>query len=147
MTLVVGVITWWSERLIWDFNTITLSLAPQQNWSGPTAHHCEYYFFFFFSLFCWWLCNHKSSLFAWSVSWWYFIKSLYDNSHIYTHMHTHRLTYTYLHTYTYEVLPTVYYSCHLVVFNYHKSYQQYFHILLNYKKLEIYCYKEKAINK
>ena len=47
MTLVVGVITWWPERLIWDFNTATLSLTPQQNWSGPTAHHCEYYFFFF----------------------------------------------------------------------------------------------------
>ena len=26
---------------------------------------------------------------------------------------------------------------------YHKSYQQYFDILLNYKKLEICCYKKK----
>ena len=59
----------------------------------------------------------------------------------YTHKHTH--TPTQLHT----LLPTVYYSCHLVISSYHKSYQQYFDILLDYKKVEIYCYEKKKINK
>ena len=64
--------------------------------------------------------------------------------YIYTHSHTHTHTHTYIHT----ILPTVYYSCHLVVSSYHKSYLQYFDILLNYIKLQTFCYKKKKqINK
>ena len=51
--------------------------------------------------------------------------------HIYIHTGWHTHTHTLIHM---TFLPTVYYSCHLVVFSYYKSYQQYFHILLNYKK-------------
>ena len=59
----------------------------------------------------------------------------------------HKYIYIYIHTYPQKVSPTVYYSCHLVIPNYHKSYQQYFNILLNYTILEIYCYQKKKINK
>ena len=59
------------------------------------------------------------------------------------HIHTYILnTHTHI-LYTRKVLPTVYYRCHLVIFSYQKSYQQYFDILLNYQKLEIYRYKRK----
>ena len=50
---------------------------------------------------------------------------------IYAHILTYTLAHT--HTYTYKMLPAVKYSCHLVISKCHKSYQQYFDILLNYK--------------
>ena len=73
------------------------------------------------------------------------LSQVYKNAHIYTqaYTYTHKHTPTHLH----KVLPTVYYICHLVISNYHKFYQQYFDILLNYKVLDIYCYKKKKINK
>ena len=73
------------------------------------------------------------------------LSQVYKNAHIYTqaYTYTHKHTPTHLH----KVLPTVYYVCHLVISNYHKFYQQYFDILLNYKVLDIYCYKKKKINK
>ena len=66
------------------------------------------------------------------------LSQVYKNAHIYTQAYT----YTHIHTPTHlhKVLPTVYYICHLVISNYHKFYQQYFDILLNYKVLDIYCY-------
>ena len=68
------------------------------------------------------------------------LSQVHNNAHIYTHIHTH----THLHTrQTHKVLPAVYYSCHLVISSYRKSYQQYHDNLLNYKKLEISCYKNK----
>ena len=69
---------------------------------------------------------------------------IYNNdAHIYTciHIYIHTYSHTCTHTYKNKVLPKVYYSCHLVT-GYHKSYQQYFDILLSCKKLEIYCYKK-----
>ena len=51
----------------------------------------------------------------------------------YTYTQTHAHIYAHLHTYRHKVLPAVYYSSHLVIFSYNKSYQQYFDILLNYK--------------
>ena len=57
------------------------------------------------------------------------------NNYIY---YIYILTYTHTQTNIYKFLPTVYYSCHLVISSYHKSYQQNFDILLNYKKLELY---------
>ena len=62
-------------------------------------------------------------------------------------MHIHILTNTHTPTHLHKLLPTVYYSCHLVVSSYHKSYKQYFDILLDYKKVETYCYKKKKISK
>ena len=93
VTQVVGLIRWWPYQLFWGFRYSHFCSSPLQNWSGSTAHHYEY---FFSSLFCWWLCNHKSCVTAWKVSWWYFIKSLYNNAHIYIHTHIH----TYLHIHT-----------------------------------------------
>ena len=66
---------------------------------------------------------------------------VYNNAQIYRHIITHIPTNTnpqYLH----KVLPTVYYSYHLLISS-RKSYQQYFDILLNYEQLEIYWHKQK----
>ena len=51
--------------------------------------------------------------------------------HTYTHIHKH--IHAHSHTHTHNALPTIYYSysCHLVKFIYHKSYKQYFDILVN----------------
>ena len=66
--------------------------------------------------------------------------------HMYIHMHI--FSHTQVHTYRHKVLPTLYDSCYLVLSSYHKSYQQYFDILLNYTKSENYCCrKNKNINK
>ena len=51
------------------------------------------------------------------------------------HLHTRTDTPT--------VFPTVYYSCRLVISSYHKLYQKYFDILLNYKILKLFCYQKK----
>ena len=64
-------------------------------------------------------------------------------TYIYAPIHTHLLTYTHPHIYIHKVLTKVYLSSHLVISSYHMSSQQYFDILLNYKKPEIYCYKKK----
>ena len=93
-------------------------------------------------------------MFAWCVSWWYewidndeliddLIMHTYIHMHTYTHIHKH--IHAHSHTHTHNALPTIYcsYSCHLVIFIYHKSYKQYFDILVNYKKQEISCYKKK----
>ena len=64
---------------------------------------------------------------------------VYNNAHIYIHAYSDTLTTTHLH----KVLPPLYYSCHFVISSHHKSYQQYFEILLNYEKPEIYRYKKK----
>ena len=69
----------------------------------------------------------------------FIIMHTYIHIYIYTHTHIH----THPHTHTNKFLPTVYYRGHLVITSYHKSYQPYFDILLNYTKLEIYCYKRK----
>ena len=55
---------------------------------------------------------------------------VYNNAHIYTHTHidTHTNPPTHLH----KVLPTIYFSCHLVISNYYKSYQ--------YKYIYVYVY-------
>ena len=50
----------------------------------------------------------------------FYQKSL-KSAHTYTDIHTHILTYTHTHTLTHKVLPTVYYSCHLVISSYRKS--------------------------
>ena len=67
-----------------------------------------------FCLFCGWLTTRSQ---------------ICNHVHIHTHIQTH--TYTHTHTLI-KVLSTVY----------RKSYQQYFDILLNCKKLKIYCYKK-----
>ena len=97
-------------------------LASKTDQFSPPA--TEYIFLFFVCL----LCNHKPLI--------TFIFYINNNEQIYTHIHTNMLPYTHPHThsYTLTVLPAVYYSCHLMVSSYHKSYQQYLDILLNYKK-------------
>ena len=67
---------------------------------------------------------------------------MHTHIHIYIHIYSHTHT---PHTCIHNVLTAVYYSCHLMISSYQKSYQQYFDILLNYKNLEIYCYKMKKI--
>ena len=57
-----------------------------------------------------------------------------------TYIYIYTYTRIHIHTHLHKVLPTIYYSCCLVISIYRKSYQQYFDILLNYKKLEIDCY-------
>ena len=76
----------------------------------------------------------------------YFITSLCGNAHIYTHKNKHTNIHTYIciHTLTYTDTIT---HCNLIIFSYDKSSQEYLDILLNYKKLEIYCYKKKNKNK
>ena len=61
---------------------------------------------------------------------------------ILSHTHTHIITNTHPDSYKNNVLPRVYYSCHLLISSYYMSCQQYFDIL-NYKKLENYCHKKK----
>ena len=60
-------------------------------------------------------------------------------------MHTYTFTDAHIHTephiYRHKVLHLVYYSCNLVISSYQMSYQQYFNILLNYVKQEVYYYK------
>ena len=48
----------------------------------------------------------------------------------------HILTYIHTPTHLHTILPTIYYSCLLVISSYCKSYKQYFDNLLNYTKLE-----------
>ena len=61
---------------------------------------------------------------------------VYNNAHIYTHYtHTHIHTHTHTHTHWIMVFPAIYYSCSLMISSYHKSFQQYFDNLLNYKNL------------
>ena len=68
-------------------------------------------------------------------------KSIVMHTRIHIHIHTH--TSTHLH----KDFPTIYYSYHFVIFNYHKSYQQYFDNSLNYKKLEkLIAAKRRKIN-
>ena len=70
---------------------------------------------------------------------------MHTHVHIYTYTHTHIRHTAHWHTQSFVCR---YYSCHLMISSYHESYQQYFDISLNYKNLEIYCYKKKkAINK
>ena len=75
----------------------------------------------------------------------------YNKAHIYTHMHTHILTYTQTHTHTpthlHKVLPTIYYSCRLMIISDHKSCQQYFDIFLNCKKLTNFIAVKRKENK
>ena len=63
-------------------------------------------------------------------------------------MHTYNI-YTYTHTniHTPDTYNFAYSILELVISSYHKSYQQYFDILLNCKKREIYSHKIKKINK
>ena len=62
---------------------------------------------------------------------------------IYIHAYSH--THTKPHTYTHKVLLAVHYSSYLVISSYHKSYQKYFDILLNYKKTRnLLLLKEKS---
>ena len=71
----------------------------------------------------------------------FYHKSIVMHTRIHIHIHTH--TSTHLH----KNFPTIYYSYHLVIFNYHKSYQQYFDNSLNYKKLEkLIAAKRRKIN-
>ena len=133
MTEVLGLISWWLEWLFEDFNTIVFALAPQQNWLGFTAHDCEYVFLFacFFGFFYVYittsLCNCLLKVSVDDI-----LSQAYNNAYIYRH--THILTC--IHTKVHKVLLTIYNSCRLVIWSYHKSYQQCFDILLNYKKLE-----------
>ena len=94
----------------------------------------------FVVFFCWWASNHKSFIIIFLKCQLMIITSLFYNAHIHIHMHTH--TIIYIHTKTLKVFLSVYYRCHFVISSYHKSYQQYFDILSNYKKLEIHYYKK-----
>ena len=78
----------------WEFKTNTSVPAPQQNCSGSTTHHCGNFVVVVFHAY---LTTSYIQLFAWSVCWWYFIKSLYKNAHVYMHIPTHGHTYTMTH--------------------------------------------------
>ena len=125
-------------------------MAPQQIWSGSTTYYCDFDCLFVCLLVCFCFCfvdgyvtrNHLQ-LVAWSLSWWYFVTSLYNNAQIYTHIYSHIPTYahtyiykhkhTHKHIYIYKVLLTVYYSSYLVVSSCRKPYESYFGILCSYK--------------
>ena len=69
----------------------------------------------------------------------------YDKSvimHTYIHIRIDTNSHTHTPTYLHKVLPTVCYGCHFVISSYQKSYQQYFDILLDYQKVQVYCYKK-----
>ena len=68
---------------------------------------------------------------------------VYNNAHIYTHTHidTHTNPPTHLH----KVLPTIYFSCHLVISNYYKSYQ--YKYIYVYVYIYIYIYMKNSIPK
>ena len=66
-----------------------------------------------------------------------YVNKSIDYAYTHTQMRIH------LYIYMHKVLPTVYYSCHLVISNYHQSFQHSFQILLNCKKVEIYCHEKK----
>ena len=59
-------------------------------------------------------------------------------AHMYTCIHAHILLYTHAHIYTHKILPTIYDRAYFVIYSYHNCYQQFFEILLNYKKLETF---------
>ena len=124
-------------------------MAPQKNWSGSTTYYCDFdCLFVCLFLFCFvdgYVTRNHLQLVAWSVSWWYFVASLYNNAQIYTHIYSHipthahiytykhKHTHTHKHIYIYKVLLTVYYSSYLVVSSYHKPCEPYFGILYRYK--------------
>ena len=61
----------------------------------------------------------------------------YTHKHKHKHIHINIHTYSHTHTtFLHKALSKIYYICGLVISGYHKSYQQYFDILLNYIKLE-----------
>ena len=61
----------------------------------------------------------------------------YTHKHKHKHIHINIHTYSHTHTtFLHKALSKIYYKCGLVISGYHKSYQQYFDILLNYIKLE-----------
>ena len=54
------------------------------------------------------------------------------HKHILTNTDKH--THTHTHTHLHKVLPSISYSCPLVISSYHRSYQHNFNNLLNYKR-------------
>ena len=149
MTQVVDLLVDDQSNCFGDSNTVMFVLVPQQSCSGSTVYHCEYVFVWFVDVYVTTLLY--DCLLEKLIFWWIFITSVqctykcrYTCTHIYTNKHIH------LHTF----LSTVSYSCHLAISShleissYHKFYQQYFQILLNYKKLEKFiAIKRKKLNK
>ena len=127
-----------------DFNTIIFALASQQNWLGPISHHCES----FFCLFCWCLHNHRSYIIVClKCQLMIFITSLYNNAYIYTYIHTSILTYTLTHTLTWITFCLQYTIVVIWWYLVITSLTNNTDISLNYKKLELYCYKKKKKDK
>ena len=130
MAYMVGLISWWHY-----------SYVSSGSWSSSTdlncAHFLDYVFFF--------LVMQPNVIYNCllevSVD---ILSQVFVVIHINIHICIHKYSHTYTHIYTNNVWSTVYYSYHLVIAKYHKSYQQYFDISKNYIKLDIYCYKKKT---
>ena len=105
-----------------SLQSFLLLLFSRTDQVPPSTTVNIYFLFNCLFLLCWWLCNHEPFINN------YLLEVSIDDVLSQVFIIIHKYIHIYSHTSTHNVLPTVYYNCHLLKSSSKKSCLQYFDI-------------------